>query len=549
MSIYSTGVTALQAAQASIATTGHNIANVNTDGYRRQEVVLATNTAVKTGSGYIGQGVNVTTVRRVYSEFLERQVIQSESRAAYLDQYQTAIQQIDSVLGDRSAGFAGAIQKFFAAWQNLSGNPASGPARQGVLGAANVVANSINSMGDYLQSLQESVNREISSLVAQVNSYASNIADMNTRIAAIQNSQLQPPNDLLDQRDQLVSQLNELVGVTVVKDATTGDYNLFMGRGFQLVVGGESNAISASSSQYDPLRTEVYAAGDVVQISGKSVIAGRLGALLDYREETLDVTQNELGRIAIAMTESVNALHASGVDLNGGTGNNFFASLTASPLALASTNNAGTAVLTATINNAGQLTASDYSLTFDGATFTLTRQSDGQSWSDPDVAVLSGLAAQGFALSISVAPNAGDSFLIRPTVVAANNASVAISDTALIAAASGTALPGDTLDNQTALAITALQRDITLIAGNNTLESSYTSLVHRVGSKAEEVETNLRAQSNLLDQAVQAQQSASGVNLDEEAANLIRYQQAYQAAAQLFKTANNMFDTLLALGG
>ena len=293
--------------------------------------------------------------------------------------------------------------------------------------------------------------------------------------------------------------------------------------------------------------------------------------------------------------------------------------------------------MTAAVADASQLTTSDYSLLFSGGVYTLTRLSDSQSWSNANIATLATTAAQGFSLATSAAPNAGDSFLIRPTSIAATNMGVAISDPSKIAAAapvqasataantgtaqitqqpvvdtgnqpplnanltstvtftftgaaafdvvgagtgnpsgvaytsggnisyngwtvqiSGTPAAGDvftigintggTLDNRNALAIAALQNDKTVISGNNTLESAYTTLVTHIGNKTDETKINQKAQKNLLDQVMQAQQSFSGVNLDEEAANLIHYQQSYQASAQIIKTANIMFDTLLSLG-
>ena len=636
MSTLSIGLTALQAAQVGLSTTGHNIANVNTIGYRRQQLIQATNDPVGSGNGYIGQGVNVTTIRRFYDDFLERQISQNESQLSYFDQYLQGLQQINNVMGDRSVGLSDAIQKFFKSWNDLSGNPASVPARQAVLGAANTVANNINGTGSYLQSLQVGVNSQIDALVSKINSLASSIAGMNQRISGAVSSG-QSPNDLLDQRDQLASDLNKLAGTTVIKDPTSGNFNIFMGSGYQLVGDGTAHLISATSSPYDPTRTEVFDVSGSLQLSVNSMIDGQLGAVLDYRSQVLDLAQNSLGRIAMALSQSVNDQHQLGQDLNGAAGGVFFNSMTALPQVFASSNNAGAAVVTAAVADASQLTTSDYSLLFSGGVYTLTRLSDSQSWSNASIATLATTAAQGFSLATSAAPNAGDSFLIRPTSIAATNMGVAISDPSKIAAAapvrasataantgtakitqqpivdtsnqpplnanltstvtftftgaaafdvvgagtgnpsgvaytsggnisyngwtvqiSGTPAAGDvftigintggTLDNRNALAIAALQNDKTVISGNNTLESAYTTLVTHIGNKTDETKINQKAQKNLLDQVMQAQQSFSGVNLDEEAANLIHYQQSYQASAQIIKTANIMFDTLLSLG-
>lgn len=547
MSIYSIGLSALQAAQMGQLTTGNNIANVNTPGYRRQEILQATNTAVQSGSGFIGQGVSVSTVQRIYDTFMERQVSQNEAETSYYSQYMQGMQQIDSVLGDRNSGFSSAIQNFFASWNNLANNPTSTTAKQGVLGAANTVANSINQLGEYLQSLQSGVNAQIQSLVGTINSYASSISNLNLRIDTFQGSG-QVPNDLLDQRDQLVSELNQLTGVSVIKDGTTGSYNVFMAGGYQLVSASGANPLVAKGSPYDTTRIEVFGGGGGVLLSSGSRIGGQLGGLLDYRAESLDVAQNSLGRLSITLASSVNALHTTGRDASGNLGGLFFDDPTSLPQAFAAKSNASAALVTAQITNATQLTTSDYRLSYDGASYTLTRQSDGQSWSDASIATLATTAAQGFSLAISMAPAAGDSFYIRPTAAGATNAGVAISDPAKIAGADASAVAGDILDNRNALAIAALQNNRSVVAGNNTLESAYALLVGDVGNKTSEIEINQKTQQNLLDQARQLQQSISGVNLDEEAANLIRYQQAYQAAAKIIATANTMFDSILQLG-
>lgn len=548
MSIYTSGVTALRAAQLGLATTGHNIANANTTGYRRQEIVQTTAIPVASGQGFIGQGTDVDTIKRVYDDFLDRQVSQNETSASYSEKYLEGVQQLDNVMGDRSSGLSAALQKFFQTWNDLANYPSSTTARQAVLGGAQTVSNSLDSLGTYVQSLKDAANTDIQGMVSKINSYATGIANLNKSIANA-STMGQPPNDLLDQRDQLLSELNAIVGTTVLKDSATGNYNVFIGTGYQLVEGTSANSVTAARSQYDPTRLEVYDSAGATQLSGGAISGGELGAVLDYRSDVLDMAQNSLGRIAMVLADSVNTLHTAGVDYNGAAGGNFFSSMSAMPLTYASTSNTSAAVVTATLGTASQLTTSDYSLSFGGGVYTLQRLSDGQTWSDASLATLSTNAAQGFTLTTSLAPNAGDSFLIRPTAQGSTNLDVAISDPLEIAAADNTAVVGDTLNNENALAIAALQSTSGLIGGSATIEGGYALLVGEIGNVTDEAKISNTAQANLLAQTKAAQQSVSGVNLDEEAANLLRYQQAYQAAAQIIKSASSMFDTLLSLGG
>ncbi len=632
MSIFSTGASALYSAQLAIATTGHNIANANTTGYRRQEVVFGTQTPVQTGSGFIGQGATVETVRRVYSDFLERQVTQNEASAGYLDRYQQGMNQIDSILGDRSLGFSNTAQSFFSALNDLSNNPTSIPSRQAVLGAAENLTSNLSSVGTYLQSLQDGINVEIDSMVGRVNTYAKNIFDLNNKISAIQTASGQPPNDLLDQRDQMVSELNQLVGVQVLKDSNTGAFSVFIGKGYQLVGPAGISPLKADYSKEDPRRMEVTVGSSGVQLSGNTgAFGGELGGLLDFRTEVLDQAQNSLGRVATVLAQSFNDQHKLGTDLNGNPGGNFF--IAPSPTVYSRTTNAGNAVIGATITNASALTLSDYRLTFNGPDYTLVRKSDGVTTPITAAQMAAGYSVDGMSISLgSGVPTAGDSFLIRPTVNGSTSIGVNILNPEQIAAASpvvasaatantggaqliqptvnslnanltstvtitfnspvpgpqtfdvsgpgtgnptnvpftsggnisyngwtfavvGTPAAGDTftisantngvLDNRNAIALAALQTNSTLVGGVATLEGAYSSMVGSIGNKASEVKVNQKAQANLLDQTRQIQQSASGVNLDEEAASLIRYQQVYQAAAKVLQTASTMFDTLL----
>lgn len=564
MSIFSSGLTALNAAKLGISTTGHNIANVNTAGFRRQEIVQTTSTPVQTGAGFIGQGTNVDSIRRVYDEFMERQVAQNESQAAYYDQYLQGVQQLDNVMGDRSAGLSTSLQKFFQSWNDLSSYPTSPAARQSVLGAAQTVANSISTTGAYIQTLQDSADTQIQGMVSQINGYARSIASMNERISQVQ-SNGQTPNDLLDQRDQMVSDLSQLTKVTVLKEASTGNYNIYMGTSYQLVAGVNANTITAAASTYDSSRIEVYDAGGTTQLTASALSSGKLGAVLDYRSNVLDMAQNSLGRIAMSLAQSVNDQHQLGEDLNGNAGGLFFKDILTSsslvpPKVFSNSNNdaLADAVVKADVTDTSLLTNSDYELSLSGGVYTLNRLSDGVSWtSNVSAAAVATLADQGFTLDDSAAPAvAGDKFLIRPTAAAATNLSVAITNQSEIAAADASAGAGATLDNRNALAIAALQTNKDLIArqglvGTNsgvTIESGYALLVGDIGNITAETKVNSQAQNSLLDQARRAQQSSSGVNLDEEAANLIRYQQAYQAAAQIIKTASTMFDTLLSIG-
>lgn len=534
------GQSALAAAQVGISTTGHNIANAATPGFSRQVVVQGAAQPQNYGFGFMGQGTEISTVKRIYSEFLGSQVRTAQTTKSGLDSYYAQIKQIDNMLADPASGLSPALQNFFSGVQEMSSDPSSIPARQAALSSAESLASSFQSMAGRLDEIEQGVNSQITSGVNVINSYAKQIAQLNDAIGRAQGATGTLPNDLLDQRDQLILDLNKEIRATVVKQGD-GGYNVFIGNGQPLVVGVNAFSLTTATSPTDPERIEVAyqtATGPVI-VGEASLGGGKLGGLLEFRSQTLEPAQNALGRVAIGLASTFNAQHLAGFDLNGVAGGAFFS--VPSPVVSANSVNTGTAAITASISNANALTTSDYRLQYDGANYTLTRLSDNTTFNP----ITSGQIVDGVTITLSGLPAAGDSFLIRPTVNGASGFSVAITDPKLIAAAATSGAVGD---NRNALLLGALQTANTLNGGTTTYQGAYSQLVSQIGNKTRELEMTSSAAGNLLSEASLSLQTESGVNLDEEATNLLRYQQAYQAAGKVMQIASEMFDVLLSLG-
>ncbi len=539
-SILSIGQSALAAAQVGLSTAGHNIANASTPGFNRQVVVQGSATPQNFGFGFMGQGVEISTVKRIYSEFLGSQVRTAQTTKSGLDSYYAQIRQIDNMLADPASGLSPALQGFFSGIQELSSNPASIPARQAALSSAETLAARFQSLAGRLDEIEQGVNSQISSSVSVINSYAKQIAQMNDAIGRAQSANGQPANDLLDQRDQLILDLNKEIRATVVKQGD-GGYNVFIGNGQPLVVGVTTSSLTTMASLTDPEKIEVAyqtASGPVI-VGASSLAGGKLGGLMEFRSQSLEPAQNALGRVAIGLASTFNAQHQLGYDLDGNAGGAFFT--VASPVVSANGGNTGSGAIAASISDATSLTTSDYRLRFDGANYTLTRLSD-NTQTGP---ITSGQTVDGVTLTLSGTAAAGDSFLIRPTVNGASGLGVAITDPELIAAAAQTGAVGD---NRNALLLGALQTANTMNGGTATYQGAYSQIVSQIGNKTRELEVTSSAAGKLLTEATLSLQSESGVNLDEEATNLLRYQQAYQAAAKVMQIASEMFDVLLSLG-
>ncbi|HEX2828979.1 MAG TPA: flagellar hook-associated protein FlgK [Burkholderiales bacterium] len=628
MSLFGIGISGLAAAQAGLVTTGHNIANANTPGFHRQQVVQSNSSPVFNGAGFIGQGVNVDTVRRVYDTFLDAQANRADAQASYYAAFNAQIAQIDSLLSDPNAGLAPQLQSFFASVNDVASNPASIPSRQAMISSANALASRFQALDNRLVEINRGVNAQLESTVSSVNAYAREIASINQRIATTGANPAQPPNDLLDKREELVSQLNKLVGASTVVQPD-GNVSVTIGSGQALVVGTQAFSLGTTQSAEVPDQLDVtYQTGSASVVLGATTLTGgSLGALLAFRSTALADSQNQLGRIAAGLAETFNAQHALGQDLVGGMGGAFFAQ----PQAVVTQHaaNTGAATVSAGIASATALTSSDYRLTYTGGNYQLTRLSDNTTTTYASLPQ----TVDGLTIGLSGgAPANGDSFLIEPTRYAARNLTVALNDPTRIAAAApmrtgsstanlgsarisdgvvnppldanlqqpvtltftgagtfdvtgtgtgnptgvaytsggsisyngwtvqitGTPRAGDTFtigpntngtsDSRNAGRLANLQTSNTLLGGTASYQAAYGQLTSSVGNTAAEMQIASAAQDTIASRSREQQQALSGVNLDEEAANLLRYQQAYQASSKVIEVAQNMFESILRLG-
>lgn len=631
--IFGIGLSALQAAQRGLLVTGHNISNTATPGYTRQQVIQSTTDARATGSGFIGQGVQTDTVKRAYNQFLSRQVAQAGTESSQLETYFSQMKQIDGLLADSigGSGLSPALQDFFGSLQEIATNPAEAASRQSMLSNAEVLVGQFHSMDSQLDEIQEGVNRQIEDSTSLINTLGARIAKLNETIGMAESSANgQPANDLRDQRDELVTQLNDEVRATVVVQSD-GGYSVFLGAGQPLVMGSQAFQLAARPSAVDADRLEIdhVLGGSSIPLKEASLDGGKLGGLLQFRNEIIDTVRNGLGRVAIGLAGTFNEQHRLGQDAQGNLGGDFFT--TPGPVIVASAENTGSGVVDAEIVSYRDLDVSDYHLSFDGASYTLKPIRNGVEGNARIFAAFP-QTVEGVRLNLaSGTVAAGDEFLIRPTARGTGQIAVAVQDTGKIAAAApirtsapatntgtgrisagtvnapaptdpnlqqavtltftsattfdvsgtgtgnptsvpftpggpitfngwtvqitGTPKPGDTFsvgpntdgvaDNRNALLLGALQSSNTLAAGGASYQGAYGQLVSQMGNKTRELEVTAEAQAALLTQTKALQQSEAGVNLDEEAANLLRYQQAYQAASKVIQTANQMFDALL----
>jgi flagellar hook-associated protein 1 len=639
--LMSIGKTAMYASYAALQTTGNNIANANTAGYSRQEAQLADAPGQFTGSGFFGKGVTVTTVARAYDKYLTNQAVASSSVAAADSARLSRLNELDDVFPIGATGVGYAAGEFLNAFVDLSNNPGDASARQVVLARAQELATRFRGAGEQLAGIQAGVTEDTKAAVGQINAMAQQIAALNHEIAA-QKGSGQPPNELLDRRDQLVSQIATQLSVTTIQ-ADDGSLGVFIGGGQSLVLGATANTIKAVPDAFDATKVMLTMSegGFNRVIPNDSLTGGALAGLMRFQNDDLVAANNLLGQMAAAVSGKVNAQQALGLDLGQppGPGGPIFA--VGAARVLAASSNGGGASLSITVNDASKLQASDYELAFDGANYTLTRSSDqtaapGSPYTPAQLAT--GVALDGFTLQLSAGtPASGDRFLLQPVAGAAAamktvldaahglaaaspfTGSVGVNNTgtatlsSLVAVSpsyngslsatitftsdngdygwalsdgstgtgvwtagtpislngfelglSGVPKNGDTLsvqptaspatNNGNALAFAALGSAGIVAASNGgavpqTITDAYASAIANVGVRVQSGKTAAGISGTIASQAETARADKAGVNLDEEAARLIQFQQSYQAAAKVLQVAQSLFDTLLQTAG
>ena len=431
--VFGVALSGLNAAQSGLLATSHNVSNASTPGYSRQEIRQQASLPQFTGGGFLGRGVEVTNVVRAYDDFLEKSVLSADTAQGYLQGMQQQMDILDGIVADPTVGLSPAVQDFFKGVQNTTSNPASVPSRQQFISLGNALATRYQQLNDRLQEVRQGVNEQISTTVAQINAYATKLADLNNQISAVSGSG-KLPNDLLDQRDAVIEDLNKLVKVTATPQ-DDGSLSVVIGSGQSLVLGGVANTLAVAPGLADPQNLEVsFTQGLInVPIPTSLLTGGKLSALLNFRTNSLDLAQNSLGRVAMGMARAFNEQNQLGIDLNGQPGGDMFT--VGSPNVISYANNGGTGLMSASIASAGELTTSDYRVFRTAAGYDIVRLSDNYKQSVASAGPLN-TTMDGVTFQLaSGTPNVGDSFLVQPTRNGARDFKMLISDTAKIAAA------------------------------------------------------------------------------------------------------------------
>lgn len=608
------GKRSIMAHTDAISTAGHNISNANTEGYSRQRVQLKEFDPLyrpdlerPERAGMIGQGIDVQSITRIRDEMLDQRITAQQNQESYWDtrsKYYTMIEQIYNEPDEVSV--RSNMDKFWESWQELSINPESQAARQAVVTRGESLSDSIKSKWENLMGVGSLINSDIDSTVKQINSYANQIAAVNSEIVRSRGVG-DNPNDLLDRRDLLVDKLSKLANITT--DRRDPDEFMVHLDGKVLVQGGVArNFDLVSLTDNNGYEKLVWA--DTREDA--SVSGGTLGALIELRDVDVRNEIQSLNTMTMNFSDLVNDVHRNAYGANNVTGLDFFTQHSFVENVNGNFDRNGDGVLdhsyifrftgTTTLNPQEQI-GFEGVMTFSGPSgnvqvpyhptdtveTVINRINDSngevkayldrnnnlvlkgttaQNVENPDFVIrhvedsgffLTGysgiLAASGadgaydFARADAVDSLAGAQFAVSPVLNPAGYIEVngvIKNDVKSVAAAfrddSGNVNAGD---GRAAVEIASIRNTKVMIGHERTLDDYFADSVTNVGLKGEQSENNLKSHMAIMDDLRTMRDSISGVNIDEELSDIIKFQHGYNAAAKFVTIWDSLIDTVI----
>ncbi|UCH81547.1 MAG: flagellar hook-associated protein FlgK [Nitrospiraceae bacterium] len=532
---------AIFASQTALNVVSNNIANINTPGYSRHEVILEVANPVQVRGDFIGRGVQSGGIRRHYDKFLHLQIIgqnQSFGRSFALDQ---GLQTIEQVFNEaRDLGLANYMKDYFNAWHDVSNNPEGQPERTALIHKARTLIQTAKQMENDILDTMKYINSDIDNVIQDINSITSKINVLNEKISLLEAGLTEKNASYFrDQRDTLLNELAELTDYSWFELSDGQISVLIDGRG--LVNPGETYNLSTQFDQEGKKR--IYLRG--VDITA-SFTNGKLGGYLSVRDDIEATPLVNLRKLMASVVKETNLLHNSGYGLDGSTGNDFF-----SPLSLNNLEKSlGGYISASSITDISALTLDEYDINFTSASSyevynrrTSTLVTSGTGFSAGDT-----ISFEGIDVTVDGTLAAEDSFLISPLRGLIHNLDTALTDPQQVAAAESdpTTISGPG-DNLNAVTIAGLATTGNSDLSGATFEDYYEGIVTTVGTMSKAAADGLSYDDNVRFELEKKRDAVSGVSLDEEAANLIRFQRAYEAGARMIRVTDELLETILNL--
>jgi flagellar hook-associated protein 1 FlgK len=550
-SVMNTAKLGLLAQQMAIEVTGQNIANVQTEGYSRQELSLEATTPRATGEGILGTGVRVATIKRAHNDYVFSQITDQETQLSSSSVRKDAFDQLEVMFNQQDGNsLNNGMNQFFESVQDLSANPTGMAERASVLARGTSLAQKLKQTGQKLTQQQQNLDQNLDTEINSINNALIQIADLNSKIHMSESGN-QTANDLRDRRDSLIRALSQKIDVNIMGEVN-GQISLTLNDGKALVLGGTAMSmtlkVNGDNFGYKDIMLKDMA-GNTTNITS-TIQGGKLRGMLDMRDTEIAQVKDKLDRLTAGFVREFNRVHQAGQGMDGKTGRNFFNPLSAT----VRSNTANTGSASVAVSNASPSTASvdKYEFTFTGAnTVSLKNLTSGQASGTYTFAAGAAFnVAGGMAVTIAGSGASGDKFRFSISENAMISVAVSgqiINDTRLIAA--GKTSPSD---GSNALDLAALQGSknfdgvsmTSAGSGSFTFDDFYNAIVTNMGVSSQTTQSNYTEQQGVLTLLGNRRESADGVSIDEEMINMVKFQQAYNASARLLNTVNEMFAAL-----
>ncbi|MEI2563730.1 flagellar hook-associated protein FlgK [Vibrio metoecus] len=615
------GTQSVLTAQRQLNTTGHNISNVNTEGYSRQSVIQGTNMPRQYGGETYGMGVHVENVRRSWDQFAVKELNIASTDYSFKRDTEENLDMLSKLLSSvASKKIPENLNEWFDSVKSLADSPNDLGARKVVLEKAKLISQNLNDFHETVRLQKDIANKGLDLGVERINQLAIEIRDLQRLMMRVPG----PHNDLMDKHEKLVSELSQYTKVTVTQRKNGEGFNIHIGNGHTLVSGSEASQLKVIDGFPDTQQHRLaMVEGKALKAISSRDIGGKMEAILDMRDEHIPYLMDEVGRLAVSFSHEVNTLQSQGLDLRGNVGSALFTDVNLDVIARSRvvTNSNSKADMAVFIDDVSQLKGGEYSMQYNGSEFVVTLPS-GQQTVLP--VVKGNVYVDGLRVEVRNPPQVGERILVRPTRNGAAAIRLATDDATKIAAQSfeasttfaqgkakfnilqagavrefevhvsptgdqfavtdtkgnillqpqpyppsgpvtvqGTtfeltegALPNDKFtanlvpsegDNGNLRKMINIQTDKKMNDKESTIIDLYHNLNTDVGLKMATM-TRLTDVARLEKEAAQSRiASISGVNLDEEAANMMKFQQAYMASSRIIQASNDTFNTILAL--
>lgn len=542
----STSVSGLSSVQRALDVLSHNVSNAYTEGYTRQNVTLSARQPQYTGQGAVGSGTALVNIQRSFDQFIGKTLQTELTEQGRLTSRDQILQEMDPVLGEEGNNLSSRLTQFFNAAQDVANAPSDLAVRSVFLGEANNLADYVKTLDRRLADIDQGLAQRAMRVGGEVNEITGELAKLNASILDARNRfPGHEPNDLLDRRDLLLRDLAQKIAIQTFEDQN-GNINVSVGNGQALVLADRSFSVSVGNE----------AAGMSIKVGGTEIThfvhGGELGGLMRVKEDILDPKRAELGRVVYSLATRFNQVHGAGHDLNGTSGTSSFFNVTSSGTHVSTEPKISPPAygLSVTITDVNHLTASDYMLKYEAGQWNLYKSGQASPIVSPVTAGGSSIdltASEGIKIdytSLPASPGVGDPdrVSIRPLAGEMANLAVNVTDPANIAAALATEGPGG---NGNMLDLAAIASEGNVVAGSMSLRDAYGTMLADFGAKARGTRVSLEAQNLVVKQAQDRRESMVGVNLDEEAANLVRLQNHYMALSKSISVADTLFQSLL----